>query len=258
MNEQLVSTQALSDRFNASLSKVSFTAQPLKEERLPFTISVVQSEEELRQAVSIRHAAYSRHLPELGEKLKLPELTDYEPDTFVLLARSRLDGTPLGTARIQVNSFRKLSVEQSVDLPARLQGQQLAEVTRLGVDGARVGRLVKLGLFKASYLFCQAYGIDWLVAAGRSPIDQQYAQLMFEDLFPERGFIPMQHAGDIPHRVMALHIDSAFSRWASVTHPMLRFFIHTSHPDICVAPRPVAHAGLHAAQREPNEAATLS
>ena len=42
-------------------------------ERLPFTIKRVQTEEDMRKAVQVRHAAYARHVPEFARTLVLPE-----------------------------------------------------------------------------------------------------------------------------------------------------------------------------------------
>jgi len=42
-------------------------------ERLPFTIRVVQTRQELQKAILIRHAAYGRHLPEFAASLRSPE-----------------------------------------------------------------------------------------------------------------------------------------------------------------------------------------
>ncbi len=48
-------------------------------------------------------------------------------DTVVLLAESKLDGTPLGTARIRTNVHRPLHIEESVELPQWLQGRRLSK-----------------------------------------------------------------------------------------------------------------------------------
>lgn len=209
-----------------------------KEERLPFWVRLVKSDSDLRKAVHIRHAAYARHVPDLAQKLQEPEATDYEDGVVVLLAESKLDGSPLGTARIQSNRFRALSVEQSVDLPLWMEGMHLAEVTRLGIVGGTMGRLVKTVLIKAAFQYCERQGIEQAIAAGRAPIDRHYEQLLFEDLFPAKGFIPLAHAGNLPHRVMAFDIDSGPARWQQAQHPALNFFCHTRHPDIDMGPVP--------------------
>lgn len=239
-NYHFNTVSSISNSFGATQSQCLQAGVSLKEERLPFTIKLVQSENELHKAVRIRYNAYSRHLPALGEQLKAPEQMDYDSDTVVLLAESKLDGSPLGTARIQSNMLRPLSVEQSVILPPHLDGKRIAEVTRLGVENGRVGQIVKIALVKASFMYCEANGLDWAIAAGRTPIDKQYAQLMFEDLFPEKGFIPLRHAGGIPHRVMAFEIDTGHARWAAANHPLLSFFSYTNHPDIQVTNKTVS------------------
>lgn len=211
-------------------------------ERLPFTIRRVETEDSLRKAVQIRHAAYARHLPEFAQTLALPEACDYEDDAVVLLAESRLDGTPLGSVRIQTNLHRALHVEESVELPSWLQGKRLAEVTRLGINEGRIGRVVKIALIKACFDYCEQNGIDYAVVTGRSPIDRQYAQLLFTDVFEEGTMVPLRHVGNIPHRVMAFEIATGEARWSAARHPMLGFFKHTRHPDIDVGARKVPAA----------------
>lgn len=201
-------------------------------ERLPFTIRCVQSEEELRKAVKVRQAAYARHVPEFARSLALPEAADYADDTIVLLAESKLDGTPLGSTRIRTNLYRPLDMEESVVLPDWLQGRRLVEATRLGVDEGRTGRLVKIALIKACFMYCEENAIEWSVATARSAVDRQYEQLMFVDVFPGHGPVPLRHVGNLPHRVMAFEIDSFEERWAAARHPLLDFFFRTRHPDI--------------------------
>lgn len=201
-------------------------------ERLPFTIRRVQGDDDLFKAVAIRHAAYARHVPEFARTLMLPEAADYADDTIVLLAESKLDGSALGSTRIRTNLFRPLDMEESVVLPSFLQGRRLVEATRLGVDDGRVGRLVKMALIKACFQYCQDNAIEWSVATARSAVDRQYEQLMFVDVFPNRGPIPLRHVGNLPHRVMAFEIDSFEARWTEARHPLLNFFFNTHHPDI--------------------------
>lgn len=207
---------------------------PTTQERLPFTVRVVSNDEDLSKAVSIRAAAYGRHMPEFGEKLRTPETIDAEPGVAVLLAESKLDGTPMGTLRIQSNAYMPLKVEQSVTLPHWLRDRPLAEVSRLGIVGGTIGRLVKIVLIKAAFQYCEQDGIDWAIVAARAPLDRQYDQLMFEDLFPEQGFIPMRHGNNIPHRVLGFEIETGAQRWTEAQHPLLKFFVHTEHEDIDV------------------------
>ena len=205
-------------------------------ERLPFTIRRVETEADLLKAVRVRHAAYARHVPEFARTLAEPEAADYDDDTIVLLAESKLDGSPLGSTRIRTNLYRPLGVEASIALPHWLQGRRLVEATRLGIGEGRVGHTVKLALVKACFLYCQDNAIDYSVATGRPPVDRQYEQLLFTDVFPEQGLVPLRHVGNIPHRVMAFEIASFEQRYAEAHHPLLDFFFHTHHPDISIGP----------------------
>jgi len=228
---------------------------PMAEERLPFTIKVARSDEQLEKAVAMRHAAYARHVPALAELLKAPEANDRDAGSVVLLAESKLDGSPLGTLRIQTNRYRKLALEQSVELPRWLHDSSLAEVTRLGVAADRTGRVVKTMLFKALFQYCEDAEIDWLVIGARSPLDRQYEALLFNDVFPGGAAIPLIHAGNIPHRILAFEIESAEARWVEANHPLYNLFRRTSHPDIQVRDSgatagPVARRPRQATQAE--------
>jgi hypothetical protein len=248
MNQQIRTAASRLQSFvlGDSLSLRHLPRADLKEERLPFTVRLVRNAADLDKAVQIRHTAYARHLPEFAETLKAPEAMDMEEGVAVLLAESKLDGSPLGTIRIQANRYRPLCLEQSVELPAWLQKRPLAEATRLGVTDERVGRLVKTVLFKSYYLYCQQAGIEWMVIAGRSPIDRQYERLLFEDVYPGQGFIPLRHAGNLPHRVMSFNVQTAETRWMQANHPLHGFMVGTHHPDILFAGPAGARAGRYA------------
>jgi hypothetical protein len=206
--------------------------QQVREERMPFRIKLVQTESELERAVSIRHSAYARHVPAFAATLTNPEPFDYEDGTIILLAESKLDGSPIGTMRIKTNRFSQLGLEQSVKLPDWLDYTSIAEATRLGIATGRMGMVVKTMLFKAFFQYCLKTGVEWMVITARAPLDRQYEDLLFEDVYPDGGFIPMRHIGGIPHRVMALDVLNAKARWSEAKHPLFGFMCETSHPDI--------------------------
>lgn len=207
----------------------------LREEQLPFTVRLVRNDEDLQKAVQIRHSAYARHMPAVAETLKTPEKLDTADDVVVLLAESKLDGSPLGTARIQTNKLRPLGLEESVQLPDWLAGQTLAHISRLGIVQGHTGRLVKYMLFKGLFLYWEQNGIDWAVVAARPPLDRMYLQLLFEDMFPGQGFTPLPQMNNVPHRVMAFEVGTARERWTRANHPLTDFMCHTSHPDLDVS-----------------------
>lgn len=217
---------------NTRKFNVAPPATDMLTERLPFTVKLVTSEEDLAKAVSIRYQAYARHLPTVAATLDRPEALDRDEGTVVVVAESKLDGAPIGTMRIQSNRNKKLALEHSVDLPEWLKGESIIEIARFGVAEGRIGRLVKTVLVKAGFQYCLLNDIDWLVIAARSPLDKQYEKLLFQDVFPDLGFIPMQHAGNIPHRVLAFDVSNAYERWTNANHPLFNFMCKTHHPDL--------------------------
>lgn len=201
-------------------------------ERLPFTISIAQSSIELQRAVDVRHGAYARHVPGFAESLQVPEASDFEDGAVVLLASSKVDGSPLGTMRIQTNCVKPLDLEDSLALPQWLATRRLAEAARLGVTRDRSGGLVKSMLFKAYFQYCQLHEIEWMVITARSPVDRQYDRLLFDDVYPGMGYISLHHVNYMPHRVMKFEVGTAQERWSKVNHPMYDFIFNTVHPDI--------------------------
>ena len=239
MNQQIipalgqVDTSERTDLRTARIAQLAMANQPaMAEEVLPFTVRLVRNENDLTKAVDIRQSAYARHLPEFAETLRVPESTDAQDGVVVLLAESKLDGSALGTMRIQTNRSAPLSLEHSVDLPDWLRVRPLAEAARLGVTDGKSGRLVKTMLFKAFFQYCQQTGIEWMVIAGRSPIDRQYERLLFSDVFPGMGYVPLLHANNLPHRIMSFEVGSAQRRWAEANHPLFDFIFRTHHPDL--------------------------
>ena len=213
------------------------TGSMMTGERVPFTIRLVRTEEELGKAVQIRHVAYGRHVPGLAELLRVPEPQDRERGSVILLAESKLDGSPVGTMRIHTNRYGKLPLEGSVALPGWLHGKSLIEATRLGVIDGRIGHVVKMMLIKACFKYCVQEDIDWMVIVSRSPLDRQYEAALFQDVFAPREFIPMRHVGNIPHRVMSFEVATAEARWAAARHPLHDFICRTHHPDIDIGER---------------------
>ncbi|PKO62897.1 MAG: hypothetical protein CVU24_01975 [Betaproteobacteria bacterium HGW-Betaproteobacteria-18] len=258
MFHHATATDAKTFNFNTLPSRLDApTAPTLPEELLPFTVRLVRNEADLNKAVQIRHAAYARHLPDFAETLKTAETDDAENGVVVLLAESKLDGSPLGTMRIQTNEYKPLCLEQSIALPEWLKARPLAEATRLGVTNEKGGRLVTTVLFKAYFQYCLQTGVEWMVVTARAPVDRTYDRLMFNDVFPDAGYIPIHHVGNLPHRVMSFNVDTAQDRWTQVKHPLLNFMCNTYHPDININDQRWHHVPAMALSAFPVHSATL-
>jgi len=234
---QTVQTNNVSGKssYTAAVSNVLLDeSSEMKQEVLPFTIRVVENREDLMKVVNLRYEAYARHVPELANILKEPEVFDFEKDTAILIVESKLDNSTLGTMRIQTNRINPLKFESSVTLPWDLQGKSLSEADRLCVTASRMGRIVKVMLFKAYFQYCVQEGLEWMVITARAPIDKTYESLLFKDIYPdaEDKYVPMSASADVPHRVMKFHVPSAQALWEKNGHPLYEFVFETFHPDI--------------------------
>jgi hypothetical protein len=199
---------------------------------LPFRVRTVRNDHQLSQAVRIRSEAYARHVPTLGEVLSAPEEVDKDVDSIVFLAEGKTDGEPLGTIRIQTNFASPLSIEASIDLPPMFRDRPLAGVSRLGVKAGARGRLVKLALFKAMHRYCLAKQVEWVLIGARPPLEQDYLNLGFVDVFEDQELRPLQSAKGLPHRILAFEVLTAERRWFEANHPLYVFMFRRFHPDI--------------------------
>lgn len=201
-------------------------------EFLPFVITVVRDVQALRDAVGVRHAAYVRHVPDVARTMVAGEQLDFDRGTVVLVAHSKLDGTPLGTVRLHSNEFAALPVEQSVELPPDFVGLRLVELTRFAIPPTGNSAVLKLALLKAGLLCSKALGGERMVITARNPLDRMYERLLFEDVDKEAGFVPMAHVGGLPHRVLWQGVSETQSRLKAANHPLYQFLFETIHPDI--------------------------
>jgi hypothetical protein len=94
--------------------------------------------------------------------------------------------------------------------------------------------MVTMALFKAYFLYCQRQRIDAMVITARFPVDRHYDRLLFQDIFPDLGYVPIKHVGNMPHRIMSLQVGAAHDLWLEAKHPLFDFMINTYHQDINV------------------------
>lgn len=205
---------------------------PTSTATLSFTLAPVRHAQDLRDARAVRSLAYGHHLPELITSFGQPDPLDEQPGTLVLLCRSKATGEATGTARIRCSQDGGLQIDQSLLLPAALAAAPRAEITRLAVlRGA--DPLTRLALMKAAYFHCLARGVRHLVIGARLPaLIRNYQRLGFADVLGPDQFVPLAHAGGLPHRVLAFDVAAAHATWQASAHPLLPFMVETHHPDI--------------------------
>lgn len=206
---------------------------------LGFGLQPVASHDELLEACAVRAQAYGHHVPELMQRLSQPDALDHADGTTVFLCRDKASGLAIGTMRIQTSAHGPLWMEDSLRLPSWLAVSPRAEVTRLAV---RVGvdPLTKLCLMKASYLFCMAQQVQWMVIGARNEaLIRNYRRLGFVDALGPDQLVPLKHTGGLLHRILAFDVAGAERAWAAARHPLYSFMVQTRHDDLVVeAPEP--------------------
>lgn len=217
---------------------------------LGFSLRVARSEQDLREACAVRAEAYGHHLPQLRGALGTPDAIDRDPRTAVLLCRDKASGRAIGTARIQRAGLgAAVQIESSVQLPAWLAGRPRAEITRLAIlPGADA--LVRPMLTKASYLYCVASQIRWLVIGARSEaLVRMYKRLGFTDVLEPDATLPLAHAGGLEHHILAFDVVAAERTWYQGQHGLYALMVETFHPDLQLfdEPAPMAQPDRRAA-----------
>lgn len=205
---------------------------PLKTSDLPFKIRIARTEAHLLKAVQVRAQAFLRHAPSFGAQLLEPESADRASGNIVLLAESKTTGAAEGSVRLETNFSYRTEFEKILDLPNFIKGKAVAQASRLGVRPGTGSTLVKMALIKASYRYCLATQIDYILIAARSPVDKFFISLGFEEIFEYPTILNFPGQGEKPLRLFAIHVASGERKWREIRHPLYSFMITEHHPDI--------------------------
>lgn len=203
-------------------------------ERLPFTVRLVRTEDQLLKVCELRSLAYGRHLPDVRESFAQPDEIDWQPGTVIFLAEDKATGLAIGSARLQINAACVLEVEQNVALPPHIQSQLLTEITRLSVRPGFNQFSVRNALWKACHRYCLATQVHGILLGARRSLVRQYLMLGFKDVFDDARDVYYEHLGNVKHRILIFNVQSAEREWYQSNHPLYDFMVRKYHPDIDV------------------------
>ncbi len=201
-------------------------------ELLPFRIEVARTDDDFRQACRARAIAYSKHLPEFGAAMQNPDIDDQSDNCTVLIAMSKLDGSCLGTVRIQTTDTGLLRLEDSFQLPKALKQGKVAEISRLAIPARANSLALRLMLIKAAYWHCRFQQVARIFFCVRYPVDRQYKRFDLEDVLPAGEFVPMKHIGMIAHKVLWFDSLDIEHKWIQTGNPLHQVYFLTQHPDL--------------------------
>ncbi|HEX4842403.1 MAG TPA: hypothetical protein VFV57_01935 [Limnobacter sp.] len=199
---------------------------------LPFRIEHANNQADFQAVVHARQLAYGKHLPAFGQSLLTPDADDLGNDCAVLIAKSKLDNSCIGTVRIQVTQQGRLRLEDSFVLPKALRAGRVAEISRLAIPSGPNGLALRLMLIKAAYWYSRSQHVERCFLCVRHPVDRQYRRFDLEDVLPGEQFVPMQHIGNIPHRILWFDVLGIEARWLLNNNPLHANFFEVQHPDL--------------------------
>jgi hypothetical protein len=206
---------------------------------LGFSVRIAVTDDDLREACAVRAAAYGHHDPLIGAHFGEQDPMDRAEGTVVLLCRDKQTGAGIGTARIQVSGFGPLLLENSLTLPEWLAHKPRAQISRLAVL-AGAESVVKLSLMKASYQYCLATQVRWMVIGARNAaLIRNYRSLGFREVFDTGAWVPLASGGGLPHLILALDVVGAKEAWQATRNRLYGFMTETHHADLQVVAQPV-------------------
>jgi hypothetical protein len=212
---------------------------------LGFSVRIAMTDDDFHQARTVRAAAYGHHDPQIGSRFGAADPMDRAEGTVVLLCRDKQTGAGIGTARIQVSGFGPLLLENSLTLPEWLANKPRAQISRLAVL-AGAESVVKLSLMKASYQYCLATQVRWMVIGARNAaLIRNYRNLGFKDVFEPGAWVPLASGGGLPHQILAFDVVGARAAWQATRNRLYGFMTETTHADLQVVTAP-AHQPEHA------------
>lgn len=198
---------------------------------LPFTVRLSKTYEDLAKVVQIRSSSYGRHVPEIGHLLASPESDDFRDDVLHLIVESKLDGSVLGSIRLQPNITRPLRIEGECEMPEKYQVPRKIELMRLGVKNGADGLSVNFAIYKACCEICYRCGFEYIFVAGRNPLNRLYKALQYEDVL-DGETVPLSYAAGIQHNIFALPVDKIHELCDKTYPTFRRFLCEEDHPDI--------------------------
>jgi hypothetical protein len=187
------------------------------------------TDDDFRAAGAVRAAAYGHHDPQMGPKFGHSDPLDRAEGTAVMVCRDNATGQGIGTLRIQVSGFGPLVLENSLTLPAWLANMPRSQISRLAVV-AGAASVVKLSLMKASYHYCLATQVRWMVIGARNAaLIRNYRALGFKDVFEPDAWRPLASGGGLPHQILAFDVAGARAAWQATRNRLYGFMTATQH-----------------------------
>lgn len=201
-------------------------------EDLPFRITIVRTEEQLRAACSVRSEAYGRHVEQFKQQFAEPDELDRQQGTLVFLAEDKETGQAIGSARLRTNAREPLQIEQCVTLPEPMARQHIAEITRYCAHPDYKKGQPSVAIMKAIYLWCLATQVRHIIIGAREKMAKHYEFIGFTDVFEKDRMYPLSYTGGLEHRILSFEVMSGERNWHQQNHLLYAYMLTTVHPDI--------------------------
>jgi hypothetical protein len=196
------------------------------------SVRLVRTSGQLVEIGRVRSRAYSKHVHNVHADDSGLDSQDQDSKTISIYCEDKTSKKTLGALRISIADDEFLPIQKAFLLPTEMLGTRIAEITRLAMPASPNSKFIKALLFKALFQYCVAMQVKWMIVGARSPLDLEYLSLNFTDLTKSAGYVPIQHAWGLPHKVLAFEVMTAERRWHSLEHPLYDFVFKETHKEI--------------------------
>ncbi len=195
-------------------------------------VRIARTEDLLSKARAIRRLAFLRVAPRYAPVVARPDPMDYDPHSIVFLAESRSTGLPIASVRIESGRGETFYPTDHYPIPARIDRQASAYVTRLAAQPGRDGHRATTLLIKAAAHYCLAIQLDWMIALAVPPRDRHYRHYGLAPLPELPDLLPMPDDDRKKCRVMACQLFELEQAWRAAAHPMHAVMYARPSPEI--------------------------
>lgn len=201
----------------------------MKKQSLPFRISILKTAAELKEAVQHRSLGYGRRSVALGGSLEMPEAGDARAHgREILIATSKMDGSIIGSLRLEINFYQPVSVQRYAQLPAEINSRRIMDANRFCCFESNICRAA---LFKAAIAYGASKDVDHFIIATLDKLVPLYASVGFAPLFDDGRMHPIPSAENLPHRIMELDVRNARALVVQRRPSVVDFLFDTDHSD---------------------------
>ena len=197
-----------------------------------FKIFKVTNDEDMQKVFDVRLRGYGKYYS--CSKDDMIDDLDFQPNCSQFLAED-MHGIAVGTMRVLDRRLGRIELDNFIDVDSVLHEDEkpCLEITRLSVPTHEQSLMIKLLLYKISWLYAQINkNISYLVSSTNQRA-KDYYYLGFTDVGPAGEYNhPVME--DKKHITLKMRVDAPIKVWVPAQHVLADFYVNTQHPNLII------------------------